>query len=305
MVNDSQPPINALSVDVEDYFQVEAFSGIIPRQDWRRIEPRIESNTTRLLDLFDQKGLKATFFILGWVAEHHQRLIRKISDSGHEIACHGYDHRLITSQTPETFRVDLRRARKILEDITGEEVVGYRAPTYSINAKTLWALDILIEEGFRYDSSIFPIHHDRYGMPGAERSLHVIRREAGQIIEFPPSTIRMAGQNLPVAGGGYFRLLPYSLFRWCLKRINSTEGMPAMFMVHAWEVDPDQPVICGGRFNVWRHRVNLDRTMSRLSQLLDDFRFAPVREVLYLNEHEVTAIEPQMIGSTAAYARMD
>lgn len=302
-------PVNALTVDVEDYYQVEAFADVISRADWTCWQPRIERNTHRLLNLFARRNVRSTFFILGWVAERHPQLVREIAAAGHEIACHSYQHQLITTQTREEFRADLRRAKFALEDIAGAEVIGYRAPTYSIVRETLWALDVLIEEGFRYDSSIFPIRHDRYGIPGAGRHLHVIHSAAGEITEFPPSTVRVAGANLPVAGGGYFRLLPYSLFRWGLRHVNRADKQPAIFMVHAWEVDPEQPHIAGTRMNVWRHRNNLHRTEARLERLLDDFRFAPVRDVLRLSEKavEVAGIGPaiELLDSGPVYARMD
>jgi polysaccharide deacetylase family protein (PEP-CTERM system associated) len=252
-----------------------------------------------------RRDVRSTFFILGWVADHHPQLVRDIADAGHEIACHSYHHQLIHTQSRAEFRADLRRAKFLLEDITGHEIIGYRAPTYSITEKTLWALDVLVEEGFRYDSSIFPIYHDRYGIPGAERFIHAIRRPAGEIVEFPPSTVQLAGVNWPMTGGGYFRLLPYALFRWGLRRINRLEHQPAMFMVHAWEVDPAQPMIAGTRMNVWRHRNNLSRTESRLERLLADFRFASLREVLRLSEQNVELAELRPVGSKPAYARMD
>lgn len=298
-------PINALTVDVEDYYQVEAFAEAAPREDWLQWESRIEKNTERLLELFAVRQVRATFFILGWVAEHYRRLVRRIAESGHEIACHSYDHQMICCQTRAEFRADVRRAKSLLEDVTGEEVSGYRAPTYSITGETLWALDVLIEEGFRYDSSIFPIHHDRYGIPRAERFPHVIRRASGEIIEFPPSTVRFGGQNLPAAGGGYFRLIPYPLFRWGVRRINQEERQSAIFMVHAWEVDPDQPVMPGSRLRIWRHRANLHRTAGRLTRLLSDFRFAPVREVLQLSAGAMLVAEPGMIDHDPIYAQMD
>lgn len=298
-------PVNALTVDVEDYYQVESFANIVRREDWGRWESRVERNTHRLLDLFACYEARGTFFILGWVAERHPQLAREIVGAGHEIACHSYDHQFILSQRREDFRADVRRAKLLLEDITGEAVEGYRAPTYSIMKETLWALDILIEEGFRYDSSIFPIRHDRYGVPGAKRFPYVIYRKSGELIEFPPSTVRIAGQNLPMAGGGYFRLLPYPVFRWGVRRINRREGQPAIFMVHAWEVDPDQPVLPGTRFNVWRHRNNLNLTESRLQRLLQDFRFTSVREVLRIGESAAQSAEPFLVGSAPLYARMD
>ncbi|MGH9836692.1 MAG: XrtA system polysaccharide deacetylase [Blastocatellia bacterium] len=298
-------PVNALTVDVEDYYQVESFVNSVRREDWGLWESRVERNTHRLLDLFACHKARGTFFILGWIAERHPQLARAIVSAGHEIACHSYDHQFILSQRREDFRADVRRAKLLLEDITGEAVEGYRAPTYSIMKETLWALDILIEEGFRYDSSIFPIRHDRYGVPGAKRFPYVIYCQSGELIEFPPSTVRIAGQNLPMAGGGYFRLLPYPVFRWGVRRINRREGQPAIFMVHAWEVDPDQPVLPGTRFNVWRHRNNLNLTESRLERLLQDFRFTSVREVLRIGERVAQSAEPLLASSAPLYARMD
>lgn len=298
-------PVNALTVDVEDYYQVEAFAEVVRREDWPSWQPRVERNTHRLLDLFARRNVRGTFFVLGWVAERQPQLVREIAAAGHEIACHSYQHQLIGEQTREEFRADVRRAKSSLEEITGSEVIGYRAPTYSIMRQTLWALDVLVEEGFRYDSSIFPIHHDRYGIPGADRHLHTIRCAAGEITEFPPSTVRVAGMNLPMAGGGYFRLMPYPLFRWGLRRINRDDKQPAIFMVHAWEVDPDQPVIAGTRLNIWRHRNNLRRTEARLEKLLNDFCFAPVRDVLRLSGETVETAEMRLVGSGPAYARMD
>jgi polysaccharide deacetylase family protein (PEP-CTERM system associated) len=300
----SDDPVNALTVDVEDYYQVESFVKIIRREDWGYWEPRVERNTHRLLDLFARRRVRGTFFILGWVAERHPRLVREIAHAGHEIACHGYDHQFILHQEREAFRADVRYTKSLLEDITGEAIEGYRAPTYSIMEQTLWALDVLIEEGFRYDSSIFPIRHDRYGIPSAKRFPYSIHSPAGEIVEFPPSTVRVAGQNIPVAGGGYFRLLPYTVFRWGLQRINRCEKEPAIFMVHAWEVDPDQPILPGSRFNIWRHRANLRLTEARLERLLDDFRFAPAREVLRLGERAIPVARPLLAGSGPLYARM-
>ncbi|MDX2029394.1 MAG: DUF3473 domain-containing protein [Blastocatellia bacterium] len=302
-MKNEQEPVNALTVDVEDYFQVEAFAARIPRERWAAWDSRIERNTHRLLDLFARYGVKGTFFVLGWVAEHHPGLIREISRAGHEIACHGYFHQLIRSQRREEFREDIRRAKTLLEELTGRQVEGYRAPTYSITAQTLWALDVLVEEGFRYDSSIFPVHHDRYGIPDAKRFPYVIRGGAGEILEFPPSTVRLAGQNFPVAGGGYFRLLPYELFRWGLRRINRREKQSAIFMIHAWEIDPAQPVLPGSRLNILRHRANLHRTESRLERLLGDFRFAPAREVLRLKAEGESCHAPLLVASEALYVR--
>lgn len=279
-MNQKQQIINALTVDVEDYYQVEAFAGVVSREEWPRWESRVERNTLTILELLARYKVRGTFFTLGWVAERHPSLVRQIAAAGHEVACHGYEHRLIYSQTPDQFRADVRRARRILEDLTGQPVTGYRAPSYSITGQSLWALDVLIEEGFSYDSSIFPIHHDRYGVPDAERFPHVIRRESGEIVEFPPSTVRLCGVNFPVSGGGYFRLLPYGIFSRGVQRLNRQEQQPAIFFIHPWEVDPAQPVVPASRLNIWRHRINLQRTLPRLERLLSDFRFAPVAQVL-------------------------
>ncbi len=272
--------INALTVDVEDYYQVEAFADVVKREDWSKWESRVERNTQKLLNLFAQRNVKATFFMLGYVAEKHPQLLREIVAAGHELACHGYHHRLIYTQTPEEFRTDLCRAKHLLEDLGGVSVIGYRAPSYSITAQSLWALDILLEEGFQYDSSIFPVHHDRYGLPEAERFPHVLQRAAGGIVEFPPSTVQLFGTNLPISGGGYFRILPYSLFRQGWHRINRKESEAAIFFLHPWEVDPEQPVVPGKKINILRHRLNLRRTYHRLEKLLTEFQFAPVRQVL-------------------------
>ncbi len=273
-------PLNALTVDVEDYYQVEAFAKVVRREDWGKWESRVERNTTLLLEMFARHDVRGTFFTLGYVAEQHPQLIRDIAQAGHEIACHSYYHRLVYEQTPEEFRADLRQAKHRLEDLIGASVNGYRAPSYSITAQSLWALDILIEEGFSYDSSIFPVHHDRYGMPEAERFPHVLQRPTGKIIEFPPSTVRMRGTNFPISGGGYFRLYPYWLFRMGWQRINRSEAEPGIFFLHPWEVDPDQPIVQGTRLNIWRHRVNLSQTQNKLERLLSDFTFAPIQEVL-------------------------
>ena len=272
--------LNALTVDVEDYYQVEAFSEVVRREDWPQWESRVERNTNALLEIFARQNVKATFFTLGYVAETAPNLVKQIASAGHEVACHSYHHHLIYQQTPDEFRLDVRKSKQLLEDIIGNSVIGYRAPTYSITEKSLWALDVLIEEGFKYDSSIFPTKHDRYGIPDAERFPHVLHRAAGTIIEFPPSTVRLNGINIPVSGGGYFRLLPYKLFKLGWQTIHRRESEPAIFFLHPWEIDPEQPVVPGTRLNIWRHRVNLNRTERRLNQLLKDFAFAPVDKVL-------------------------
>ena len=281
--------LNALTVDVEDYYQVEAFSDVVKREDWPKWESRVEKNTFDLLELFARHGVRATFFVLGYVAEMHPSIVKAISEGGHEVACHGYHHRLIYKQTPEEFRADIRKSLDILQSQSGTEIIGYRAPSYSITNASMWALDVLLEEGIRYDSSIFPVHHDRYGVPDAERFPHVLKREKGTLVEFPPSTVRLGSMNLPISGGGYFRIFPYQFFRWGWKRINQTEDESAIFFLHPWEIDPDQPVVPGSRVNILRHRLNLSRTKGRLEKLLRDFKFAPVCEVLAQVKPELNA----------------
>lgn len=270
-----------MSVDVEDYFHVAALSEAISREDWDGMNARVDANTRRLLDLFDRSGTSATFFVLGWVAERHPALVREIFERGHEVACHGYSHKLVYEQTPEEFRAETRRSKTILEDLTGQAVEGYRAASYSITPQSLWALDVLCEEGFVYDSSIFPVRHDLYGMPGAKRFPHLLRTPDGaEIVEFPPSTARLLGQNLPAAGGGYFRLYPYALSRWLMRRVNRTECQPTVFYLHPWEVDPDQPQVDVGWRSRFRHYNNLKKCEARLGYLLSDFKFGTVKSVL-------------------------
>ena len=272
--------VNAMSVDVEDYFQVSAFDAVVNRSEWSTRESRVVRNTERLLDLFDESQVRATFFVLGWVAEHHPALVRTIASRGHEIASHGYGHRLVYSQTPDEFRRDVSRAKSLLEDSAGVTVAGYRAPSFSITARSLWALDVLLEEGYRYDASIFPIRHDRYGMPDAPRRPHVMQRAAGSLAEVPGSTVRVGSTNLPVAGGGYFRILPYWWTRWGIARLNRIERQPAVFYLHPWEIDPDQPRIAASAMSRFRHYRNLHKTEGRLRALLRDFHFGTVRDLL-------------------------
>ena len=277
----SDKPINAMSVDVEDYFHVAALSEAISRDDWDSMNARVDANTRRLLDLFDRSRTRATFFVLGWVAERYPALVREISERGHEVACHGFSHKLVYQQSPAEFREETRRSKAILEDLTAQSVQGYRAASYSITPQSQWALDILCEEGFVYDSSIFPVRHDLYGMPGAERFPHMLRAPSGaEIVEFPPSTARLFGQNVPAAGGGYFRLYPYALSRWLMRRVNETEKQPTVFYLHPWEVDPDQPQVDVGWRSRFRHYNNLGKCEARLGRLLGDFRFGTVKSVL-------------------------
>ena len=316
--------MNILSIDLEDYFMVTALEKVIKREDWHRCDSRIEKSTRRLLDLLDSAssplsgaGIGATFFCLGWVAERFPHLIREIHSRGHEIASHGYDHRRICSMTPKSFREDVRRSKAILEDLTGAKVSGYRAPSYSITRKTLWALDILAEEGFQYDSSIFPVHHDNYGIPEAPRSPCIVRCGSREItleplapngshgfshstspsddaflrtpgtralLEFPLSTLRFFGQNLPVAGGGYFRFFPLHATLWAIRHINRKDGLPVIFYLHPWEIDPGQPRVRGiGAKSRFRHYLNLDRTEDRLKILLRTVEFSSFGN--YIEQH--------------------
>tara|TARA_R110000851_G_scaffold8526_3_gene32842 strand:- start:486 stop:1391 length:906 start_codon:yes stop_codon:yes gene_type:complete len=271
---------NALTIDVEDYFQVAALAEAVDRKDWHDMEYRVEANTDRLLSVLGDHNTKATFFTLGWVAEKSPALVRRIHDAGHEVASHGYSHQLIYKQTPEVFREETRRSKAILEDIIGEPVTGYRAASYSITAQSRWALDILCEEGFTWDSSIFPVHHDRYGMPGTPRWPHRLKTDNGsEIAEFPLSTLKLPGYTLPIAGGGYFRLFPYWFSQWGLGSINRM-GKPFVFYLHPWEIDPGQPRLDVKWFSRFRHYNNLEVCEQRLVNLLKRFRFTTMSDVL-------------------------
>ncbi|KEF32220.1 Polysaccharide deacetylase [Marinobacter nitratireducens] len=273
---------NALTIDVEDYFQVAALAEAVKPEDWNAMEYRVEHNTDRILELLDQKGIKGTFFTLGWVANKSPELVRRIHEAGHEIASHGYSHQLVYNQKPEVFVEETRKSKKLLEDIAGTAVTGYRAASYSITAQSRWALDVLCEEGFTWDSSIFPVHHDRYGMPGTPHEPYLLKAPNGGVLrEFPLSTCPIGNYRLPIAGGGYFRLYPYWLSRWGLGRINRA-GQPFIFYLHPWEVDPEQPRLKVSAISRFRHYNNLNRCLSRLEHLLDDFSFGTVDEVLSL-----------------------
>ena len=342
--------INILSVDLEDYYQVSAFDSVVKRQDWDKYESRIERNTHRLLDILNgsmrhsqsaiRNPVRATFFCLGWIAERYPGLIKRIKKEKHEIACHGYAHKLVYKQKKEEFREDIRKAKAILEDITGDEAIGYRAPSYSITGQSLWAFEILREEGFRYDSSIFPIHHDRYGIADAPRFPFIISMNGNNtfefiilnmdteatknyspvplinqgnslshfsvnstnsinatkpsaiaglapssLLEFPLSTVRLLGQNIPISGGGYFRLFPYSIIRKGLKHLNQRGKMPFVFYLHPWELDPDQPRMNGiSRRSRFRHYLNLEKTETRIKNLLGDFNFFSFKEAIEPNK---------------------
>ena len=324
---------NILTIDIEDYFQVHAFSDVIKFEDWGNFECRIERNTDRLLDVLSSSirnpqsafriPTKGTFFVLGWIAERYPNLVRRIQKEGHEIACHGYAHQLVYTQSRDEFRQDIKRAKAILQDIIGSEVIGYRAPSYSITNKSQWAFEVLVEEGFKYDSSIFPIRHDFYGMANAPRFPFVVSlngnsnvefsvlnfesntvslndgntaaplegitpnselRTQHYLLEFPLSTVKLLGQNFPISGGGYFRLFPYSLIRKGLKSINKKENKPFIFYAHPWEFDTGQPRVKGAaNLSKFRHYVNLDKTEDRFRRLLNDFNFSSVKEIMQLN----------------------
>jgi polysaccharide deacetylase family protein (PEP-CTERM system associated) len=272
--------VNAMSVDVEEYFHVSALAAAAPVERWHAFESRVVQSTERLLAIFADAGVRATFFVLGWVAERQPSLVRRIASLGHELASHGYAHRLVYEQDPESFRADVHRARRVIEDVAGERVLGYRAPSYSITRRSLWALDVLVEEGHVYDASIFPVYHDRYGIPGAPRHPYRVETLSGRsLVELPPTTIRLGCVNLPVAGGGYFRLLPYWWTRWGLSRLNRRERRPAIFYLHPWEVDPEQPRLPSSPLNRLRHYRNLHCTEPRLGRMLRDFAFGPIRDV--------------------------
>jgi polysaccharide deacetylase family protein (PEP-CTERM system associated) len=270
--------LNALSIDVEDYYQVEGFASRIRFEDWPSYESRVTGNTWRLLELLRFHRVKATFFILGWIGERFPHVVRAIHQEGHEVASHGYRHRLLHTMTRKEFEEDTKRAKAILEELCGEPVLGYRAPCFSIVQENLWCLETLHDLGFRYDSSTFPIHHDRYGISNGSRTpyYHALPN-GGRLLEFPLATVSLLGKNLPVAGGGYFRLFPYRFIRWAIRHLNQHEGAPAVIYLHPWEIDPAQPRINGSWLNRFRHYVNLDKTEPKLRQLLKDFQFVPIR----------------------------
>ena len=275
----AKPPIrNAMTVDVEDYFQVSAFEGHIPRHDWDHLPCRVERNMDRILALFDETGVKATFFVLGWMAERYPQMVRRLTEEGHEVASHGYEHVRVVNQTPETFRQDIRRTRSLLEDTTGAPVRGYRAASYSIGRDNLWALDELLEAGHQYSSSIYPIHHDLYGMPEAPR--FAFRHRGDGLLEVPVTTVEFGGRKFPCGGGGYFRLLPYHVSRWAIARVNGHDRQPAVFYFHPWEIDPEQPRQTGIKLKTRvRHYLNLRRTEPRLRSLLGDFSWGRMDQV--------------------------
>jgi polysaccharide deacetylase family protein (PEP-CTERM system associated) len=286
---------NAFTIDVEDYFHVAALTSAISRESWGQREYRVERNTERLLELLGERRVHGTFFVLGWVAQRSPALLRRISEGGHEIACHGFSHELIYRQTRETFSEETSRAKKLLEDVVGRPVLGYRAASFSITRASIWALDVLIDLGFQYDSSIFPIHHDRYGIPGASPCIGPVSAPSGRtLVEFPLNAASFLGLKLPVSGGGYFRIFPYWLIRSGLRQINRKAGQPFMFYLHPWEIDPEQPRIGVGMLSRFRHYTNLHLCEERLSTLLNDFSFAPAAEIL---RHQGALLAPMESGS--------
>lgn len=273
-------PLNAFTVDVEDYFHVAALAPAVSRESWPERECRVERNTERLLALLAERGVSGTFFVLGWVADRYPALVRRIAESGHEVACHGYSHQLIYEQSAEVFREETARAKALLEDAISAPVHGYRAASFSVIRSTLWALDTLIDLGFRYDSSIFPIRHDRYGIPEASAEPGPVGAPSGRtLVEFPMVPAQVFGLKVPVCGGGYFRIFPYWLTRAGLRQINR-RGQSFPFYLHPWEIDPGQPRIRVGALSRFRHYTNLRRCESRLHRVLREFPFAPMREVL-------------------------
>ncbi|TFW30685.1 XrtA system polysaccharide deacetylase [Massilia horti] len=267
------PIRNAMTCDVEDYFQVSAFAPYIARDSWAARECRVEANMERILALFEQHGVKATFFTLGWIAERYPQVVRRIVAGGHELASHGYGHLRASSQDRAEFDNDIKSSKALLEDIGGVAVTGYRAPSFSIGHGNLWALDALLDAGYRYSSSIYPIAHDHYGMPDAPRFAFYPNGPGG-LLEVPITTVRVGSRNLPAGGGGYFRLLPYALSRWMIRRVNQDERQPSLFYFHPWEIDPGQPRPAGlGARARFRHYLNIDRMERRLGLLARDFQW--------------------------------
>ena len=269
---------NALTIDVEDYFQVSALAPYIARTEWDTRECRIEHNVERILRMLEDYGSRATFFTLGWIAERYPQLVRRIVDKGHELASHGFAHKRASEQSPQAFFSDIQLAKVVLEDISGVEVRGYRAPSFSIGPDNIWAFECIERAGYRYSSSVYPIHHDHYGMPDAPRFAHDVR---DGLLEVPVTTMRLFGRNWPAGGGGYFRLMPYTVSRWLLRRVNRVDRQPAIFYFHPWEIDATQPRVAGIDAKTrFRHYVNLDRMERRLRKLLFDFEWGRVDEIL-------------------------
>lgn len=271
---------HAMTVDVEDYYHVAAFANVIKPGEWEKWPSRVEANTNRLLQLFDDSNIKITFFILGWVAEHYPELVKTIRDQGHEIASHGYSHQLIYKQTQDVFRVETAKSKTILEDLAQTPITGYRAASYSITRRSLWALDILAELGFTWDSSIFPTRHDNYGIPGSpEEPYRIITSNGASLLEFPLTTAKVLGQSVPAAGGGYFRQYPYAMSKWLFERASLNQTKPQIFYLHPWEIDPEQPRIPNASwFSNFRHYTNLKRCLPRLERMIGDFQFGTMSQ---------------------------
>jgi polysaccharide deacetylase family protein (PEP-CTERM system associated) len=283
--NSKGSPAHILTVDVEDYFQVEAFSEQVSRADWERFPSRVDANTRRVLDLFDEHDAKGTFFIVGWVADKFPALVREIQARGHELACHSYWHRTIYSLTPEEFREDTRRAKQAIENAAGVAVSGYRAPSWSITRNSMWALQILAEEGFTYDSSIYPIHHDLYGVPGAQRFPYTFAWERGmKLREYPPATLRFMGTNLPVAGGGYLRIFPAAYNELAFRVFEQEPAQRVVVYLHPWEIDPEQPRIAGKLKSRLRHYTQLRNMSRKVGRLLERYRFERFCDVVAADE---------------------
>jgi polysaccharide deacetylase family protein (PEP-CTERM system associated) len=275
--------VNAMTVDVEDYFQVSAFEPHVDKTHWQSLPGRVEANTERILELFESHQVRGTFFTLGWVAERYPGLARKIVDHGHELASHGWEHTRVSAQTPQEFRADVARTRKLLEDISGEPVKGYRAASYSLGSTETWAWDELAEAGYRYSSSIVPVRHDHYGIPDAPR--FAFPAAGGRLLEVPITTLPVAGRNLNCGGGGWFRLFPYAFSRWALNKVNGDEGQAGIFYFHPWEIDPEQPRLNGlGAKTRFRHYLNLHHTYRRVERLLGDFRWGRMDDIFLFKE---------------------
>lgn len=269
--------VNALTVDVEDYFQVSAFAPYIQRQDWGERDCRVERNVDAILSILDEAGARATFFTLGWIAERYPEVVRKIARSGHEVASHGYGHQRATEQSEAAFLSDIRLAKVLLEDLIDGEVKGYRAPSFSVGTQNPWAFECIERAGYRYSSSVYPIRHDHYGVPDAPRFAY---RISEQLLEVPITTVRLFDRNWPAGGGGYFRLMPYAVSRWMLRRVNTVDGVPAIFYFHPWEIDHEQPRVAGIDAKTrFRHYLNLSRMQGRLRCLVRDFKWASVEQV--------------------------
>ena len=289
------PMVNVFTIDVEDYYHVSAFAGVAPPERWPSFESRVEANTDRILELCADAGVRGTFFVLGWVADRWPGMVRRIAAQGHEVASHSYWHRLVYDLTPETFREDLRRARTAIEQAAGVRVRGFRAPSYSITARSLWALDVLQDEGYEYDASIFPIRHDVYGIPDAPRHPHL----RGRLLEIPGTTALFGGTRIPV-GGGYFRLFPYGATRWAIERVNRLEHKPAVFYLHPWEIDPEQPRLAAPWRSTLRHYNSLGRTEVRMRRLLSDFRWDTVARVLLDGPPSMDVVRDGRVDAPAA-----